>query len=213
MLLSITIKLFLGIISILFFIRISGKGQLGQVTPLDSLNTYVLGAFIGGTVYSSSVNVLYMLYTFIIWILLNQMIRLLSKTTFFNNLIYGKAEYLIKDGRVNLATLKRNNLNITHLKTILREKNIFSFLDANDVVFEPNGHLTIFKKQRQNKSYILVNQGQVDDNELKNSSLSKKELEEKIESLGYNNFEDLYCIEWTENRGYYIIDNDGKVSY
>ncbi len=48
MYLTIIVKIVVGMLGVLFFLRISGKTQMAQLTPLDSVNAFVLGALVGG---------------------------------------------------------------------------------------------------------------------------------------------------------------------
>ena len=42
MYLSIAVKLLAGMLGVIFFLRVSGKTQMAQLTPLDSVNAFVL---------------------------------------------------------------------------------------------------------------------------------------------------------------------------
>ena len=42
---DIALKLITGMIGILVFLRITGKAQLAQITPLDTVSAFVIGAF------------------------------------------------------------------------------------------------------------------------------------------------------------------------
>ena len=59
MYLSIAIKLLVGMLGVIFFLRISGKTQMAQLTPLDSVNSFVLGALVGGVIYNPDTPVWY----------------------------------------------------------------------------------------------------------------------------------------------------------
>ncbi|MFR2062489.1 MAG: hypothetical protein ACLS37_11795 [Alistipes sp.] len=52
MYLSIAVKLLIGMLGLILFLRISGKTQMAQLTPLDSVNSFVLGALVGGVIYN-----------------------------------------------------------------------------------------------------------------------------------------------------------------
>lgn len=41
---AIALKLITGMVGILVFLRITGKAQLAQITPLDTVSAYVIGA-------------------------------------------------------------------------------------------------------------------------------------------------------------------------
>ena len=62
MILSIIIKIIIGMSGVIFFLRISGKTQMAQLTPLDSVNAFVLGALIGGVIYNPDLSVWYMIF-------------------------------------------------------------------------------------------------------------------------------------------------------
>ena len=49
---SIAVKVVVGMLGVLFFLRIAGKTQMAQLTPLDSVNAFVLGALVGGVIYN-----------------------------------------------------------------------------------------------------------------------------------------------------------------
>ena len=45
---AIALKLVTGMIGILVFLRIAGKAQMAQITPLDTVSAFVIGALVGG---------------------------------------------------------------------------------------------------------------------------------------------------------------------
>ena len=45
---AIAMKLIVGMIGILAFLRITGKAQMGQLTPLDTVSAFVIGELVGG---------------------------------------------------------------------------------------------------------------------------------------------------------------------
>ena len=49
---DIATKLITGMVGILFFLRITGKAQMAQLTPLDTVSAFVIGALVGGVIYS-----------------------------------------------------------------------------------------------------------------------------------------------------------------
>ena len=70
MLATVALKIIIGMLGVLFFLRISGKTQMAQLTPLDSVNAFVLGALVGGVVYSD-LSVWYMIFALAVWTMVN----------------------------------------------------------------------------------------------------------------------------------------------
>ena len=56
--LTVAIKLALGLISLVFVINLTGKGNLAPSSAADQVQNFVLGAILGGTIYSSTVSIL-----------------------------------------------------------------------------------------------------------------------------------------------------------
>ncbi len=55
--LSIAVKLVVGMIGILVFLRVAGKAQMAQLTPLDTVSAFVIGALVGGVLYNPDMSV------------------------------------------------------------------------------------------------------------------------------------------------------------
>lgn len=208
---TIIFKLIVGMIGILFFLRLAGKGQMSQITPLDTVNSFIIGAFVGGVIYNPDLSIWLMLFAMFIWGLINILLRSLMRINFFNKLLIGKSEYLVKDGMLNLKMLKKNHLNMEQFKAILREHNVFSLLDVDDVRFETDGQLTIYKKKSSPRSYLLVNNGEILQENLKETHKTEEWLCSEMEKLQIQDISDLYCVEWIPNNGFYIVDKEGKI--
>ena len=71
MYLTIIVKIVVGMLGVLFFLRISGKTQMAQLTPLDSVNAFVLGALVGGVIYSPDVSAWQLVFSLGVWTCFN----------------------------------------------------------------------------------------------------------------------------------------------
>ena len=59
---DIALKLIVGMLGILAFLRIVGKGQMGQITPLDTVSAFVIGALVGGVAYNPDMTILHLIF-------------------------------------------------------------------------------------------------------------------------------------------------------
>lgn len=89
MVLGIAVKIIVGMMGVLFFLRISGKTQMAQLTPLDSVNAFVLGALVGGVVYNPDLSVWYMVFALAVWTVVNMLIRYLLRFRVWRRLVKG----------------------------------------------------------------------------------------------------------------------------
>ena len=108
MILSIIIKIIIGMSGVIFFLRISGKTQMAQLTPLDSVNAFVLGALIGGVIYNPDLSVWYMIFALGTWTIVNMTIRYLLRFSLIRRLVKGDTVMIVRNGQINLKEFKRN---------------------------------------------------------------------------------------------------------
>ncbi|WP_224752593.1 DUF421 domain-containing protein [Metabacillus arenae] len=62
MLLSITIKLIVGLIGIVIITRVLGKKEMSQVTPFDFVYALILGGIIEESLYDEKTSIWFVLY-------------------------------------------------------------------------------------------------------------------------------------------------------
>ena len=170
MILSIIIKIIIGMSGVIFFLRISGKTQMAQLTPLDSVNAFVLGALIGGVIYNPDLSVWYMIFALGTWTIVNMTIRYLLRFSLIRRLVKGDTVMIVRNGQINLKEFKRNGLEMEQFRTMLREVGIFSMFDVDDARFETNGKLTVSLKRNISESYLFVNNGSILQNSLDNAA-------------------------------------------
>ena len=98
---DIAIKLALGLLSLVFVINVSGKGNLAPASASDQVQNYVLGGIIGGVIYNPSISILQFINILLIWVIL----VLTQKWLKTNNI------FLKKNGRwrTNYSNKKRGN--------------------------------------------------------------------------------------------------------
>lgn len=204
MYLTIIVKIVVGMLGVLFFLRISGKTQMAQLTPLDSVNAFVLGALVGGVIYSPDVSAWQLVFSLGVWTCFNMGIRYLLRFKTLRRLIKGDTVMIVRNGQINLKEFKRNGLEMEQFRTLLRENGIFSMMDVDDVRFETNGQLTVSTRNSKSESYLFVNSGSVLDSSLESAGKTEEWLKDNLAQQGYPDVSELFCVEWTPGRGFYV---------
>lgn len=189
MILSIIIKIIIGMSGVIFFLRISGKTQMAQLTPLDSVNAFVLGALIGGVIYNPDLSVWYMIFALGTWTIVNMTIRYLLRFSLIRRLVKGDTVMIVRNGQINLKEFKRNGLEMEQFRTMLREVGIFSMFDVDDARFETNGKLTVSLKRNISESYLFVNNGSILQSSLDNAGKKETWLLAQLKKLGYEDID------------------------
>lgn len=208
MYLSIAVKLLVGMLCIILFLRISGKTQMAQLTPLDSVNAFVLGAIVGGVIYNPDMSILQLVFSFAVWTAANVALRYLMRFHRIRKAIRDDTVMIVRDHKLVLREFRRNGLEMEQFRTMLRENGIFTMFDVDDVRFETNGNITVSRRNDPPESYLMVNVGKILDDALERSGKSKRWLERHLRRLGYPDTESLFCVEWTPGRGFYVTPMD-----
>ena len=208
---SITLKLVTGMIGILAFLRITGKAQMAQITPLDTVSAFVIGALVGGALYNPDMSMLHIIFALIVWTGFNMLVRFAMRSAYMRHLIKGKSDFLVKKGIINFGNFKRNSLEMEQFRMLLRQKGIFSMFDVEDVLFETNGAVTVLPTGKTADSFLIVNNGEFVESGLAGSEKSKEWALYHIKRNGFNSPSELFCMEWTPNKGIYFVSFEGKV--
>ena len=208
---SITLKLVTGMIGILAFLRITGKAQMAQITPLDTVSAFVIGALVGGVLYNPDMSMLHIICALIVWTGFNMLVRFAMRSAYMRHLIKGKSDFLVKKGIINFGNFKRNSLEMEQFRMLLRQKGIFSMFDVEDVLFETNGAVTVLPTGKMADSFLIVNNGEFVESGLAGSEKSKEWALYHIKRNGFSSPSELFCMEWTPNKGIYFVSFEGKV--
>lgn len=208
---SITLKLVTGMIGILAFLRITGKAQMAQITPLDTVSAFVIGALVGGVLYNPDMSMLHIIFALIVWTGFNMLVRFAMRSAYMRHLIKGKSDFLVKKGIINFGNFKRNSLEMEQFRILLRQKGIFSMFDVEDVLFETNGAVTVLPTGKTADSFLIVNNREFVESGLAGSEKSKEWALYHIKRNGFNSPSELFCMEWTPNKGIYFVSFEGKV--
>ena len=107
---EIALKLIMGMIGILVFLRIAGKGQMAQITPLDTVSAFVIGALVGGVLYNPDMSMWHILFALAVWTGFNMLVRFAMRSLKLRHLIKGESEVLVRNGVINFKAFKRNSL-------------------------------------------------------------------------------------------------------
>ena len=201
---AIALKLITGMIGILVFLRIAGKAQMAQITPLDTVSAFVIGALVDMSMW-------HILFALTVWTLFNMLIRFAMRSARLRHFIKGESVFLVKDGAINFKNFKRNSLEMEQFRLLLRQKGIFSMFDAEDVIFETNGAVTVLPPNHTAPSFLLVNNGAIIESTLDQCNRSKTWVLSNIVHNGFESPSELFCMEWTPRKGFYFVTYEGEV--
>lgn len=208
---AIAMKLIVGMIGILAFLRITGKAQMGQLTHLDTVSAFVIGALVGGVLYNPDMTIWHLIFALAVWTAFNMLVRFAMRSAYLRHLIKGESVFLVKDGVLNFRNFKRNSLEMEQFRLMLRQKGIFSMFDVDDVLFEANGAVTVLSPGQTAYSVLLVNNGEIVESSLAQFNHTQEWVQKAIKRNGFRSPSELFCMEWTPRKGFYFVTFEGNV--
>lgn len=211
---------------VLFLItKLMGKKQVSELSLFD----YVIGISIGNYTAEMVMNFDYQYINGIIAILtfgiISYLVSVLTmKSMSLRRFLIGVPTIIIDEGKISLEALKNAKLDINDFLEQCRGEGYFDVSEISSAILEVNGKISILPKRdyqvptlkdlkiKANKEYLSVNviiDGNLMENNLKNSNKNKAWLDKELEKQGYNGYENILLATIT-NDSLNIFDKDTK---
>ena len=195
--LNILIKLALGLISLVFVINVTGKGNLAPNSAVDQIQNFVLGGIIGGVIYNSSITILQYAIILIIWTILILLLKWLNtNVSYIKHLIDGKPTIIIKNGKLDPEACRSKGLSASDVALKLRSQGVFQLKEVKSAVIEQNGQLIIVRIGDENPKYPIITDGVVQLEILESIGKSEEWLMTELQKEGFENVSDIFIAEY-----------------
>lgn len=183
---------------VLLFLKIFGTNyKLKQMTALDLIINFTLGAILSSFIMNDNVSLSKFLVIMVIYILIvYTMNALIKNSNWGRRLLIGFPQVIIKDGKVNEHAMDRLNFSIHELASALRQENIHSLTQVKMAQIEPGGDLTIVKKGSKDYLIILIDNGVIDQEALSSIERSEKWLLDQLKKKQVKSPEDVFIAQW-----------------
>ena len=194
---TIAIKLALGLVSLVFVINVTGKGNLAPSSATDQVQNFVLGGIIGGVIYNSSITILQYAVILIIWTILILLLKWLNtNVSYIKYLIDGKPTIIIKNGKLDPEACRSKGLSASDVALKLRSQGVFQLKEVKRAVIEQNGQLIIVRIGDENPKYPIITDGVVQLEILETIGKSEEWLTTELQKEGFENVSDIFIAEY-----------------
>lgn len=140
----------LSFVVLLALARFLGKKQLSQLTFFNYVTGITIGSIAADIAGESETPFFNGLISLLWWSILTILVGYLGlKSSKLRILFDGQPSIVIKEGKILKKSLQATRLNLDDLSMMLREKDVFSVQDVHYAILEPNGQLSILKKEYQ----------------------------------------------------------------
>ncbi len=194
---TIAIKLAWGLLSLVFVINVTGKGNLAPSSAVDQIQNFVLGGIIGGVIYNSSITILQYIVILIIWTILILSLKWLNTNVYFiKHLIDGKPTIIIKNGKLDPEACRSKGLSASDVALKLRSQGVFQLKEVKRAVIEQNGQLIIVRMGDENPKYPIITDGVVQVEILETIGKTEEWLIAELNKKGFENVDDIFIAEY-----------------
>ena len=198
---TLAIKLALGLISLVFVINLTGKGNLAPSSAVDQVQNFVLGGILGGIIYNSSISILQYVVILIIWTILILLLKWLNtNVSVIKQLIDGKPVLIIKNGILDPEACRSKGLSAADVALKLRSQGVFQLKDVKRAVIEQNGQFIIVRMGDENPKYPIITDGVVQTEILDTIGKSEEWLMEELQKEGFDNVADIFIAEYDKGQ-------------
>ena len=198
---EILIKLALGLVSLVFVINVTGKGNLAPNSAIDQIQNYVLGGIIGGVIYNSSITILQYAVILIMWTILVLLLKWLTNNVgFVKQMIDGKPTLLIKNGEIDPEACRSVGLSASDVALKLRSQGIFQLKEVKRAVREQNGQLIVVQNGDENPKFPVITDGVIQFDVLDTLSLTEEWLLDHLNKQGYDNVANIFIAEYDKGQ-------------
>lgn len=143
-------------IVLLITLRFTGKRGVKQLSIFETVIIIALGSAAGDPMFYEDVGLIPAITVFIVIILLYRFVTMLTgKFKWFENLVEGKTECLIEDGKFSIASFEREGLAQDEFFSELRLRSIEHLGQVKNAYLETSGEVSIFFYEDKDVKYGL----------------------------------------------------------
>jgi len=218
--LDTAIRTLLGFVILLLLTRLLGKKQLSQLTVFTYITGIALGSMASEMVMQKEVRIIDGLLALTLWSLLVLIIEWMSlKSPVARVLMDGQPTIVIKQGLILEAALRKQRLNLDDLSMQLRLNQVFSIMDVEYAILEPNGALTVMKKSskkpvtKEDMQILsepaglpseIITDGKIVEKNLAELGYSREQLNAELRKQGVKDVKHIFYAELQQDRSLYI---------
>lgn len=218
--LVVFIRVLIIYVTVLVFLRLMGKRQIGEMQPYEVVITLIIADLATLPMSDSNIPLLHGLLPLAILVLLHYLITLLTrKNAKIRRIVSGQPVVIISPNGIEYKALKSLNMTIDDVSEMLRQNGYYSFDQILYAIIETNGKMSVVPKSScapataqdvnvQNPEAkipsIVVSDGKMMKSQMKEVKIDAKKLNKILNYLQVNSVKDLIILS---------MDSDGKVYF
>lgn len=218
--LIVFIRVLIIYITVLVFLRLMGKRQIGEMQPYEVVITLIIADLATLPMSDSNIPLLHGILPLAILVLLHYFITLLTRKSIkIRRIVSGQPVVVISPKGIEYQALKSLNITIDDLCEMLRQNGYYSFEQIHFAIIETNGKMSVVPKSANTPATaqdvsannpepqipsILINDGKMMKSQMKEQKIDAKQLNKILNHLKINSVKDVVILS---------LDESGKLFY
>ena len=200
-----TVFLFIALFCVM---RLMGKRQIGEMQPYELVITLIISELACIPMQDPSIPLLYGVIAILTVFLLHQLVCLIDlHFAYAKNVLSGAPSVVLNKNGIDVAELKKNNLNVSDLIESLRMEGYFSLESVEYALYESEGAFSALpKKNYQDKQtslpLLLIEEGKFDKRNLQQTKREKDYFLSVLQQRNCNDLKQVLVM---------TVDGSGKV--
>jgi uncharacterized membrane protein YcaP (DUF421 family) len=207
---NVLIKGFISLIFLFLIIKLLGKKQVSQLNVFDYVIGISLGNLAAEMTINSDITIINGFLAMTIYGMCSLFVSFItSKSIIARRLISGVPVVLMEKGKISKDALKKVKIDLNDLMQDAREDGIFDLSKVEYAIMEVSGKVTFLLKseyepltsknmhknvEKNNLSAVLIMDGNIMYNNLKNYGKKEKWLMQKIQEHGFNDVKNIFLL-------------------
>ncbi len=221
--------IFIRTIVMYFFVvltfRMLGKRQIGELEPSELVVAIVISEVAALPIQDTSQPLINSLIAIFLLIILEVTVSFGAYKNFaVRKIFFGTPSVFYEKGKINQKEMEKQRFNLNDLMECVRNTGMTSLDEVDFVIMETNGNVSVIpnaqnrtvnitdlnlKAQPTYLSYVIIDNGSVNYNNLERVGMSEKQLKGRLRPYGIDDYEDVFCMTATKNGEVVVIRKEG----
>lgn len=218
--LIVFIRVFIIYITVLVFLRLMGKRQIGEMQPYEVVITLIIADLATLPMSDTNIPLLHGILPLAVLVIIHFAITLLSRKSIkVRRFVSGRPIVVISPQGLVYKSFKDLNINIDDLTEMLRQNGYYSFEQILYAIIETNGKISIIPKSANAPATaedvkannpepkipsIIVSDGKMMKSQMKEINIDEDKLSQILKHINIKSIKDIIVLS---------IDDDGKMFY
>ena len=207
-------------ITVLVFLRLMGKRQIGEMQPYEVVITLIIADLATVPMSDTNIPLFNGILPLAVLVLVHYVITLLTRKNIkIRRFMSGRPVVVISPNGIEYKALKELNMNIDDLLESIRQCNYYSFDQILYAIIETNGKMSVIPTSACSPTtaqdfniqnlpaklpHVIISDGKIIKEEMKQVDLDNKKLNKILNFLKIKSLKDLIILS---------IDSEGKTYY